>query len=87
MVGFFKYCWREFRGLVGCAEKFYEKVFICSYAFFFVCLLPLFVWVNLTESDMILRVISLAGTVITSVLWVFFIGLAIQDYAEVKDGG
>ena len=82
MVGFFKYCWREFKDFVGCCDKWYEKMFICLYAFLSACYLPMFVWINLTETDMIWRVISLAGTVITSGLWLYIIGLAMQDYDD-----
>lgn len=85
MIGFLKYFWHEFKDIICCAEKWYEKIVLDIYLLAAFGGLPFFVWINLTETETVWRAVSLAGVIMMTVAWVLIITFIAIDYTDMMD--
>lgn len=81
---FIKYLWSTLKALFLCAETWYEKIWLCSLLIALISELPCFIWMNITEMDVVWRIIITGGLIAITTVWVLIIGLLIQDYSENK---
>lgn len=81
---FIKYLWSTLKDLFLCAEKWYEKIWLCFLLIALIASLPCYIWMTITETHVGVRIISTGNLIAITALWVVIIGLLIQDYSENK---